>query len=74
MSEFGKWLKRRRQEKRLNQHDLTKLSGVSTHMISVYERGNRLPQMAVTRKLARALDEDASTLMKIILNERDARA
>jgi transcriptional regulator with XRE-family HTH domain len=60
---FGQRLKRIRREKKLTQLKLEKMSGISHHSISNYEKGKKSPNIVYLEWLCKALDVTASELL-----------
>jgi transcriptional regulator with XRE-family HTH domain len=61
--EFGTVIRRRRQAAGLSQEALADRAGLHRTYISLLERGQRLPSIAVVRQLATALDTTMASLV-----------
>lgn len=62
-SEFGKKLRKLREERKLTQEDLAGLAGLHFTYIGQIERGLRNPSLINIEKLARALKVNSSDLL-----------
>lgn len=60
---IGDNIKKLRIEKRLKQLDLAEKSGISRVAIGNYERGDRIPNIEIVRKIATALDVPLNVLL-----------
>lgn len=60
---IGKRIKEIRQIRKLSQDDLGKLIGVSKQAISMYERGERSPDIDTLTKIAEVLNVDINTII-----------
>lgn len=49
-------LRRHREQKKLSQHDLAYEANINRNNVSLYETGNRLPNLATLFAICRALD------------------
>jgi transcriptional regulator with XRE-family HTH domain len=59
---FANRLKELRKEHRLSQHELASIIGVSKSAISMYENGNRLPELETFEKIADYFNVDMDYL------------
>jgi len=59
------YLKEKRKELKLSQFDLASGSGLSTEIISLYERQKGDPKLSSLQKLACYLDTSVSDILKI---------
>ena len=62
---LGEKIKFLREKKGLTQQELSKLSGVNRATIGNYERGARIPNIEILKKLSHALDTDINTLTNL---------
>lgn len=60
------YLKNKRKELKLSQFDLSTQSGLSTEIISLYEREKGDPKLSSLQKLACCFDITVSDMLKII--------
>lgn len=57
MSSFSERLRQTRRQRRMNQEQLARLTGITTRSVQNYESGSRMPNsLEITEKLAAALD------------------
>lgn len=61
---IGETVKRMRQERKLKQWQLAKLTGYSAATICLWETGKAEPNLAAIRELAKAFSVSADTLLK----------
>ena len=66
MVDFGKRLKKLRQEKRLTQKQLAALIGVRNSVVSFYETGERIPSLEVLIKLSSIFHVSTDYLMGVV--------
>jgi transcriptional regulator with XRE-family HTH domain len=70
---IGLRIKEYRIIRRLSQNDLGQLIGVSKQAVSMYERGERLPDASTLVSLSKALNVDVDTLLGNISNGEQKR-
>lgn len=56
LSELGRFLRTKRDEKRLSQNDVSKAVGIAQSTLSEYERGVLLPSLSAAKRLAELLE------------------
>lgn len=68
MSEFAERLKKLRKEQGYTQQQLANLLGYSKSAISMYENGEREPELSVIQKIANILDVDTGELVGNVIH------
>ena len=64
MSSFSERLRKTRRQRRMNQEQLARLTGITTRSVQNYESGSRMPSsLEITEKLAAALDVTTAYLL-----------
>jgi transcriptional regulator with XRE-family HTH domain len=66
---FGDMIRRRRKAAGLGQEALADKAGLHRTHVSLLERGQRMPTLAVVKKLAVALDTTMASLMRQLEKE-----
>ncbi len=68
--QFGRVIKRRRNEAGLSQNRLAVLAGIDRRYVALLERGGRNPSLVVMAKLAEALKIGLDELVAELLRDR----